>query len=128
MQFDQRIRDGETETRPLHSIDHHRARLFEWPTQPHKVFRRYSRAIILDNEMDKLRAHGGADRDFAALGREPRIEFIEMPGLIRDKYQYFTEAPMERLRAAGYAGEITPLKAGIGDYVARYLSQSDPYR
>ena len=69
-----------------------------------------------------------AEAVFRAAGREPQIEYIEMPKALRGKYQYFTEAPMERLRAAGYAGEITPLKAGIGDYVARYLSQSDPYR
>jgi len=69
-----------------------------------------------------------AEAVFGAAGREPQIEYIEMPKALRGKYQYFTEAPMERLRAAGYAGEITPLKAGIGDYVARYLSQSDPYR
>src|SRR3984885_11642069 len=59
MQFDQRIGDGETETRPFHSVYHARARLFEWPTQPDEVFRRDSRAIILDGEMDKLGADSG---------------------------------------------------------------------
>jgi ADP-L-glycero-D-manno-heptose 6-epimerase len=51
-----------------------------------------------------------------------------MPPAIRDKYQYFTEARMDRLRAAGYPKPMTPLEEGIGDYVRTYLSQSDPYR
>ena len=65
---------------------------------------------------------------FKAVGREPEIEYGPMPPAIRDKYQYFTEAKMGRLRAAGYAAPMTSLEEGIGDYVTRYLSQSDPYR
>ena len=45
-----------------------------------------------------------------------------------DKYQYFTEARMERLRAAGYARPFTTLEAGIADYVRSYLLRADPYR
>ena len=58
---------------------------------------------------------------FAALGREPRIEYIEMPEAIRDKYQYFTRADIRKLRACGYAASITPLDAAVHDYVAQYL-------
>jgi ADP-L-glycero-D-manno-heptose 6-epimerase len=58
---------------------------------------------------------------FAALGREPRIEYIEMPETIRDKYQYFTEAKIEKLRAAGYSRPITPLADAVRDYVQNYL-------
>ena len=65
---------------------------------------------------------------FAAAGRAPAIEYTPMPPAIREKYQYFTEARMERLRAAGYAGALTPLEEGIADYVGRYLSQPDPHR
>ena len=65
---------------------------------------------------------------FAAAGREPRIGFVPTPELIRDKYQYFTEARMERLRAAGYAAAFTALEDGVADYAARYLSQADPHR
>ncbi len=65
---------------------------------------------------------------FAAAGREPRIAFVPTPELIRDKYQYFTEADMSRLKAAGYAAPFTGLEAGVGDYVRRFLSQADPYR
>ena len=65
---------------------------------------------------------------FAAAGKPARIDYTPMPPAIRDKYQYFTEARMDRLRAAGYEKLMTPLEDGIGDYVRSYLSQSDPYR
>jgi ADP-L-glycero-D-manno-heptose 6-epimerase len=59
---------------------------------------------------------------FAALGREPRIEFIEMPLLLRDKYQYFTQADISKLRASGYTRPITPLAEAVADYVRNYLT------
>jgi ADP-L-glycero-D-manno-heptose 6-epimerase len=65
---------------------------------------------------------------FEAAGKTPQIEYTPMPPAIRDKYQYFTEARMNRLFAAGYPAQMTPLEAGIGDYVGTYLSQPDPYR
>jgi ADP-L-glycero-D-manno-heptose 6-epimerase len=58
---------------------------------------------------------------FAALKREPRIEFIEMPETIRDKYQYFTQANLARLRAAGYTVPVTSLEDAVTDYVRNYL-------
>ncbi|HET7594302.1 MAG TPA: ADP-glyceromanno-heptose 6-epimerase [Stellaceae bacterium] len=65
---------------------------------------------------------------FRALGREPHIAFVDTPAEIRDKYQYFTEARMERLRAAGYSRPTTPLEDGVRDYVQSYLAAADPYR
>lgn len=65
---------------------------------------------------------------FEAAGKNAQIEYTPMPPAIRDKYQYFTEARMERLAAAGYERPLTGLEAGIADYVGRYLSQPDPYR
>lgn len=65
---------------------------------------------------------------FEAAGKAPQIEYTPMPPAIRDKYQYFTEARMERLRIAGYPAKMTPLEEGIGDYVRNYLSQPDSYR
>ncbi|MDP3852654.1 ADP-glyceromanno-heptose 6-epimerase [Phenylobacterium sp.] len=65
---------------------------------------------------------------FDAAGRAPQIEYTPMPPAIRDKYQYFTQAKMERLRAAGYNQPMTSLEDGVGEYVTRYLSQPDPYR
>lgn len=64
---------------------------------------------------------------FKALGKEPNIEFIDMPPLIRDKYQYWTEADIRKLREAGYEREITPLEEAINDYIRNYLLQPDPY-
>ena len=58
---------------------------------------------------------------FSALGREPRIEYIEMPEAIRDKYQYFTQAKIAKLRGAGYTQAITPLGKAVRDYVQNYL-------
>jgi ADP-L-glycero-D-manno-heptose 6-epimerase len=69
-----------------------------------------------------------ARRVFEAAGKTPQIEYGPMPPAIRDKYQYFTEAKMERLKAAGYPKPMTPLEEGIDDYVTRYLSQPDSYR
>ena len=65
---------------------------------------------------------------FAAAGRPARIEYFDMPEALRDRYQYFTQARLDRLRAAGYAAAFTPLEQGIEDYVRGYLSQPDPYR
>ncbi len=64
---------------------------------------------------------------FAALGREPDIEFIPMPDAIREHYQYFTEADMGRLTGAGYARPFTSLEDGVGRYVSGYLNAPDPY-
>jgi len=58
---------------------------------------------------------------FAALGREPRIEYVDMPAAIRDKYQYFTEANIRKLRASGYDSRITSLEDAVRDYVVNYL-------
>ena len=68
-----------------------------------------------------------AKSTFAALNRKPDIEFIDTPKDIRDKYQYFTEANMGKLRAAGYADVFTGLEEGVGDYVRNYLEESKYY-
>jgi ADP-L-glycero-D-manno-heptose 6-epimerase len=68
-------------------------------------------------------AHAVSD----AAGAPRRAEFIDMPDKLRGQYQSFTQARMDRLRAAGYAGEFTPLEEGIRRYVQSYLSQPDPY-
>ena len=58
---------------------------------------------------------------FAALGREPKIDFIEMPEVLRGKYQYFTQAEVGKLRATGYDRKMTPLPDAVRDYVQGYL-------
>jgi ADP-L-glycero-D-manno-heptose 6-epimerase len=62
-----------------------------------------------------------AEALFIALGRPPRIEFIEMPPELREKYQYFTQADISRLRATGYSAPITPLRDAVRDYAQNYL-------
>jgi ADP-L-glycero-D-manno-heptose 6-epimerase len=62
-----------------------------------------------------------ANSVFAALGKKPKIEFIEMPETIRDKYQYFTQADISRLRATSYKEKITSLENAVADYVRNYL-------
>ena len=65
---------------------------------------------------------------FAALGRDPVIDYVDMPLEIRDNYQYFTQADMGRLRAAGYHAPFLSLEDGVADYVNNYLDKDDPYR
>jgi len=65
---------------------------------------------------------------FRALGREPKIEYIDMPENIRSQYQYFTEAEVDGLRRAGYNAGFTPLEDGVNHYVTQYLDTTDPYR
>ncbi len=64
---------------------------------------------------------------YAALGRDAAIDYVDTPVEIRDKYQYFTEAKMDRLRAAGYAAPFTDLEDGVARYVRDHLDAEDPY-
>ncbi len=65
---------------------------------------------------------------FSALGRVPKIEYIDMPEPIRAQYQYFTQANVENLRRAGYDGQFTPLATAVTRYVSGYLNTADRYR
>jgi ADP-L-glycero-D-manno-heptose 6-epimerase len=60
---------------------------------------------------------------FSALHLEPNIRFIDMPEDIREKYQYYTEANMKKLRKAGYTNEFYSLEEGVKDYVQEYLEK-----
>ena len=64
---------------------------------------------------------------FAAVGKEPDIEYVDMPDNIRNQYQYRTKADIARLRRAGYQGEFRPVREGVRDYVVGHLLQSNPY-
>ena len=68
-----------------------------------------------------------ANAVFAAMGKGPVIEYIEMPETIRDKYQYFTQANMAKLAAAGCDVKMTSLEDGAADYVRNYLAGDNPY-
>jgi ADP-L-glycero-D-manno-heptose 6-epimerase len=65
---------------------------------------------------------------YGALGAKPNIEYIDMPEKIRDSYQYFTEAKVDRLRSAGYNGGFTRLEDAVGLYVKTYLDAPDRFR
>ena len=65
---------------------------------------------------------------FAAVGQPPRIAYVDTPEAIRARYQYFTQAAMDRLRDAGYVAQFTPLEHGVTDYVQNHLMRDDPYR
>ena len=62
-----------------------------------------------------------------ALSVEPKIAYIDMPESIRDKYQYFTEADMSKLRRAGYDRQLHELERGVADYVLNHLVAGESY-
>ena len=68
-----------------------------------------------------------ADNTFKAMDKNVNITFIDTPEDIREKYQYFTEANISKLRSIGYLGEFHTLEEGIDDYVRNYLSEQKYY-
>ena len=64
-----------------------------------------------------------AKATFAAMGRKPNVAYIEMPESLRSKYQYFTQAEMGKIRAAGYAQAFTSLEDGVREYVQGHLAK-----
>lgn len=62
-----------------------------------------------------------------SMSREPNITYIDMPQDLQGKYQYFTQAEMQKLRNAGYKKPFTSLEEGVKDYVQNYLMQEDAY-
>jgi len=64
---------------------------------------------------------------YAGLDREPEIQYIDMPMDIRDKYQYFTEANMQKLRDAGYSEDFYSLEKGVDEYVRNFLAKGSYY-
>ena len=68
-----------------------------------------------------------ANAVFQAMGKDALIDYVPTPEAIRDKYQYFTEANMAKLRAAGYDRSFTSLENGVGRYVTEHLMLEDAY-
>ena len=64
---------------------------------------------------------------FSALGKEPNIEYVDMPESLRNQYQYRTKADVSRLRAAGYEGKFRLVADGVRDYVVNHLLRDNQY-
>ena len=62
-----------------------------------------------------------ANAIFAALEMEPAIDFIDMPEILKDKYQYFTQADISKLKKAGFKTEPALLEEAVREYVQSYL-------
>lgn len=69
-----------------------------------------------------------AEAVFAAADKKPKIQYIDMPQELQAKYQYYTQADMTKLRAAGYDKPFTDLEEGVRRYVQDFMSKSDQYR
>ena len=65
---------------------------------------------------------------FTALGKEPKIDYVDMPDSIRDTYQYFTQAETGNLRRAGFTADFLSLEEGVKRYVSQYLDRADRFR
>jgi ADP-L-glycero-D-manno-heptose 6-epimerase len=65
---------------------------------------------------------------FDAVHGELRVAWVDTPPELRERYQYYTEARMGRLREAGYQGAFAPVEDGVRAYVRDFLSAEDPYR
>jgi ADP-L-glycero-D-manno-heptose 6-epimerase len=64
---------------------------------------------------------------FRAMDKPYNVEYVDMPGTLREKYQYFTQARIKRLRDAGYTKPFTSLEDAAADYIQGHLMQPDPY-
>ena len=64
-----------------------------------------------------------AEAVFHAMELEAEIEYIPMPESLQKKYQYYTQADMEKLRAVGYTQDFHDLDSGVRDYVQQYLEK-----
>ncbi len=69
-----------------------------------------------------------AEASFTAAGKEPKINYMDMPETLQEKYQYYTQADMGKLQAAGYTKAFTELEEGIRLYIQNFMSNNDPYR
>ncbi len=64
---------------------------------------------------------------FSSLGVNEDIEYIDMPDILKSKYQYYTKADITKLRDAGYINSVSKVENAVNDYVSNYLNTEDPY-
>ncbi len=69
-----------------------------------------------------------AEASFTASGKEPKINYIDMPETLQEKYQYYTQADMSKIQDAGYTKPFTELEEGIRLYIQEHMNKDDPYR
>ncbi len=69
-----------------------------------------------------------AEAVFSAAGKEPKINYVEMPEILQSKYQYYTQADMTKLRESGYTQPFLELEEGVRRYVQDFMMQDDSYR
>jgi ADP-L-glycero-D-manno-heptose 6-epimerase len=62
------------------------------------------------------------------MGAEPDVKFVDLPSILWGKYQYYTCANLDKLRAAGFTAPVTSLEDGLKAYVHDYLETADVYR
>lgn len=89
------------------------------------IYKRHPRMGLLNIGTGKARTFLDlANAVFAAMGKEPQIDFTDTPADIRDKYQYFTEADTKNLLSTGYYKGLTSLEDGVTAYVREYLMKT----
>jgi ADP-L-glycero-D-manno-heptose 6-epimerase len=91
----------------------------EWPVQKNGIYNVGTGKARTFNDLAKA--------TFTALGREPKITYIDMPADLAHSYQHFAETPMVKLKHAGYEEPFTSLEEGVDDYVKNYLSKKAYY-
>jgi ADP-L-glycero-D-manno-heptose 6-epimerase len=65
---------------------------------------------------------------FKEMGIEPDVEYVDLPQNLKGKYQYYTCANMDKVRAAGFSEPLTRLEDGLRLYVRKYLESADAFR
>jgi ADP-L-glycero-D-manno-heptose 6-epimerase len=90
-----------------------------WPTEKNGIYNLGTGKARTFNDL--------ANATFAALDKEPKIVYIDMPQDLVNTYQYFTEASMIKLKHAGYEEPFTSLEDGVNEYVRNYLSKKEYY-
>ena len=65
---------------------------------------------------------------FRAMGKTPQVQYVETPLAIREKYQYFTQADISKLRSNGFESEFKTVEEGVTEYVQGFLGSDDPYK
>jgi ADP-L-glycero-D-manno-heptose 6-epimerase len=111
-----KFRDGE-QRRDFISV-HDCSKVMLWLMEQNAITGVYNLGTGVSRTWNEL-----AGSVFSALGKKPRIEYVEMPTALQERYQYVTEADMSRFHKLGYPHPFRTLEAGVHDYVQNYLME-----